>query len=125
MFVALLTIGVGVLGAVNPEGGTALRRLYFATPARLYAAGAIRLTMGLVLIGAASSARWPRIVLALGALMCIQALSGTMMGPEHARAILEWESIHSALLRAGAAVALVTGVFIAFAVGQAPIEERL
>ena len=38
------------------------------------------------------------------------------MGPDHARAILEWETMQgTALLRVGAAVALAAGVFLAFA----------
>jgi hypothetical protein len=51
-----------------------LRRLYFATPGRFYAAGAVRVAMGLVLILAASGSRWPRILRALGAVMCLQAI---------------------------------------------------
>jgi hypothetical protein len=43
---------------------------------------------------------------------------------ERARAILEWEAMHTALLRAGAVVALVTGGFVAFAVTKSPSEEQ-
>jgi hypothetical protein len=120
LLVALVTIAVGILGIVNPDGGTTLRRLYFATSNRQYAAGAVRLAMGLVMMAAAVDSRWPRSVRALGALMCLQALSATLMGPERAQAVLEWESGHTALLRAGAAVALATGCFIAVAVAGRP-----
>ena len=40
----------------------------------------------------------------------------SLMGPNHARAILEWEAMQgTSLLRVGAAVALAAGVFLAFA----------
>jgi hypothetical protein len=123
LLVALFTIAVGVAGLAYPESATTLRRWYFATPGRFYAAGAIRLAMGLVLIVAAAGSRWPRILLAMGVMMCLQALSGTSMGPERARVILEWEAMHTTLLRVGAVVALVTGGFMAVAVMKGSFKE--
>jgi hypothetical protein len=123
LLVALFTIVVGMVGIVSPDRVTTLRRLYFAAPGGLYVAGAVRVAMGLVLILAASSSRWPWILRALGAVVCLQGLAATLFGPERARAILEWEALHTALLRAGALVALVTGGFVAFAVTKRPSEE--
>ena len=124
LLVALFTIVVGVGGLVSPESGTAIRRLYFATPARLYTAGAVRVAMGLIVILAAANSRAPRALLALGTVMCLQGLAATVMGPDHARAILEWESMQvTALLRVGAAVALAAGVFMALAV-TGPTKSR-
>jgi hypothetical protein len=114
--VALITIVVGIVGLISPDSVTTVRRLYFATPVRLYAAGAVRLAMGLVLILCAPASRAPRTLRALGAVVCMQGLAATLFGLDRARAILEWEAMHTALLRAGAAVALATGGFIAFAV---------
>ncbi|MFL5618063.1 MAG: hypothetical protein ACJ79A_06690 [Gemmatimonadaceae bacterium] len=116
MLVALVTIAIGMVGIAYPDSVTTLRRSYFATPGRLYAAGALRLAMGLVLILAASVARWPRMLRVFGALMCLQALSATLMGAERAREVLEWETMHTALLRVGAIIALASGGLIAFAV---------
>jgi len=113
---ALFTILVGIVGLVSPDSVTTVRRLYFATPVGLYAAGAVRVAMGLVLILCAPTSRAPRTLRALGAVVCMQGLAGTFMGPDRARAILEWEAMHTALLRAGAAVALSSGAFVAFAV---------
>ncbi len=124
LLVALFTIVVGMVGIVSPDSVMTLRRLYFATPGRFYAAGAVRVAMGLVLILAASSSRWPRTLRALGAVVCLQGLAATLFGLERARAILEWEAMHTALLRAGAVVALVTSGFIAFAVTKRPSEEQ-
>jgi hypothetical protein len=44
------------------------------------------------------------------------------LGLDRARAILEWEAMHPALLRVGALVALTTGGFIAYALRPRPRE---
>ena len=119
--VALLSIVVGIVGIASPDGGMTIRRLYFATPGLFYSVAAVRGAMGLGLLLAATSSRWPRILRALGAVVCLQGLSATLLGLRHARAIMEWEGMQGpALLRAGAAVALVSGVFIGFAIIQGP-----
>jgi len=118
--VALLSIVVGIVGIASPDGGMMLRRLYFATPGLFYAAAVVRSAMGLGLILAASSSRWPRMLRALGAVVCLQGLSATILGLDRARTIMEWEGTQgSALLRAGATVALVSGCFIVLAVKEA------
>ena len=50
--------------------------------------------------------------------MCLQALSAMLLGPERARAVLEWETMHSVLLRVGAIVAVAGGVFLMWAVSS-------
>ena len=118
--VALLSIVVGIVGIASPDGGMMLRRLYFATPGLFYAAAAVRSAMGLGLILAASSSRWPRMLRALGAVVCLQGLSATILGLDRARTIMEWEGMQgSALLRAGATVALASGCFIVLPVKEA------
>ena len=117
LLVALFTIVIGIGGLISPDSGTEIRRLYFATPVRLYTAGAVRVAMGLVVILSAVASRAPKTLRALGAVVCMQGLSAALLGPDRARAILEWEAMQgTALLRVGAAVALATGGFIAFAV---------
>ena len=116
MLVALFTVVVGVVGLVSPASLTAVRQQDFATPTGLYAAGAVRSAMGLVVILGATASRAPKILRLLGALMCMQGLSATILGPENARTVLEWETMRPALLRAGAIVALASGVFMVFAV---------
>jgi len=120
LLVAVFTVVVGVLGIVSPHSVTAARRLYFATPAGLYTAAAVRVAMGLVVILFAQHSRTPKTLRALGAVMCMQALSATLLGPDRARAILEWETTHTALLRAGAVVAVAAGGFLVFAVANWP-----
>jgi len=82
--------------------------------------------MGLVVILYAPASRAPKSLRALGAVMCMQALAATVLGPDRARAVLEWETMQgTALLRVGAAVALAAGCFLAFAVsGHRPNLER-
>jgi hypothetical protein len=115
LLVALFTVVISVVGLVSPDSVTSVRRHNFATPTGTYTAGAVRLAMGLVVILAATASRAPKTLRLLGALMCMQGLSATILGPEHARTILEWETMRPALLRAGAIVALASGVFMVFA----------
>ena len=116
LVVAAFTIVVGIVGIVSPEYGTMVRRLYFAAPATLYPAIALRMVMGLVVILAARASRAPKTMRALGILMCLQAVTATVLGPVHARAVLEWETMQgTTALRMAAAVALVSGGFMAFA----------
>lgn len=121
LILALFTIVVGIAGIVSPDSVTTVRRQYFATPIRLFAAGAVRVAMGLVLILVAPVSRAPKTLRALGAVVCMQGLAAQLFGLDRARAILEWEAMHTALLRAGAVVALASGGFVAFAVtGRRP-----
>ena len=117
LLVAVFTIIVGIVGLISPDSLTTARRLYFATPVGLYAAGAVRVAMGLVVILNAPASRAPKTLRALGAVMCMQGLAATLLGPDRARAVLEWETMQgTALLRVGAAVALAAGCFLAYAV---------
>jgi hypothetical protein len=116
---ALVTMVIGAAGIVSPGTLTTIRRLYFATPAGLYVAVGIRIAMGLVLILSARASRAPATLRTLGAVVCMQGLAAALLGPERARAVLEWEAAQTALLRAGAVVALAAGAFIAFAVTTA------
>ena len=101
LLVALFTVAVGVIGLVSQDSLIAVRRQYFAAPTGLYTAAAVRLAMGLVVILSATASRAPKILRLLGALMCMQGLSAAILGPERARTVLEWETMHPALLRVG------------------------
>jgi len=121
LLVALFTVGLAVVGLISPDSVTAVRRYNFATPTGTYTAAAVRLAMGLVVILGAARSRAPKTLRVLGAMMCMQGLSAALLGPEHARTVLEWETVRPALLRAGGIVALVCGAFMAFALtGRRP-----
>ena len=79
--IALLSIVVGIVGIASPEGAMTIRRLYFGMPGLAYTVIAVRSAMGLGLILAASSSRWPRTLRVLGAVVCLQGLSATC-GPQ-------------------------------------------
>ncbi len=123
LLLAIITIVASIAGIVSPDTMMTLRRSYY-TPSGLYVGGAIRIAMGLVLILAASNSRWPRILRAFGSLMCLQGIMANLLGLERARAVLEWEAIHTAFLRAGATVALISGAIIAIAVTTKPSEGQ-
>src|SRR5262245_25942198 len=115
LLVALFSIVVGSVGIIAPEYLTMVRRQYFASPATLYPAVALRMVMGLVVMRAAAASRAPKVMRMLGGVMCLQALTATVIGHEHARAVMEWETMQGpAILRVGAAIALVAGGFIVF-----------
>ncbi len=123
--IALLSIIVGITGLVSPDGGMALRRMYFAAPGPFYVALAVRCALGLGLVLAASQSRWSGTLRVLGAAVCLQGLSAALLGMDRARALMEWEGTQGhALLRAGAALALASGVFIVFAVTQRPVVKK-
>jgi hypothetical protein len=124
LLVALFTVVVGVLGIVSPDSVTTVRRQYVATPVRLYTAAAVRMAMGLAVILFAPRSRAPGTLRALGAVMCMQAISATLLGPEHAREVLEWETTHTALLRGGALVAVAAGGFLVFATTTAAHDRN-
>ena len=124
LLVAFFSIVVGIVGLVSPEYGTWLRRQYFASPETLYPAVLLRLAMGLVVMLAATSSRAPKTMRALGAVMCLQALTATILGADHARAVMEWETLQgTAVLRVGAAVALAAGCFMVFAFAGSRPED--
>ena len=79
------------------------------------------------MILSATQSRAPKMLRVLGAIMCLQGLSAALLGPEHARTVVEWETrLNPALLRVGAAVALAAGGFMAFALtGQRRRGSRI
>ena len=127
LFVAVLIIGIGVVGIVAPDSLMAVRRAYMVTPRGLYAMGAVRVAIGVLLILSASTSRTPKSLRGLGVLVCLQGLiqgvGAPFVGIDRARAILEWEAVHTGLLRIGALIALAIGGFVAFTVASRPAQS--
>jgi hypothetical protein len=116
LLVALVSIGIGIVGLVSPDSVMNVRREYLATGLGLRAAGAVRMAMGLVLITFARSSRAPKMLRVIGAVMCLQGFVSQFYSVSRAQALVEWEAtLGATLLRVGAFVALATGVFVAFA----------
>ena len=119
LLVATFIVLVGITGVLAPDRLFAIGR-YVVTPGGLYAIAVVRVAVGIVLIMVAPLSRAPRVLRVLGAVVLLAGLMTPLFGVERARAILEWESAQgSALIRAGAAVALLLGGFLAFAVSPA------
>jgi hypothetical protein len=120
LLIAPVIIVMGGVGVVDPDTVMAMRRGYVAIPRGVYTVGSIRVALGLLLILVAPASRMPKPVPVLGVVVCaqglIQIIGMPFVGLDRARAILEWEAMHPALLRVGALVALATGGFNAYAV---------
>jgi hypothetical protein len=116
LLIAMAAVAVGITGLFAPDTLFAMTR-YVGTPAGLYAIAVVRVAVGVVLIMVAPLSRAPRFLRAAGGLVMLAGLMTPFFGVERTRAVLEWEATQgTALIRAGAAVALALGVFLAFAV---------
>jgi hypothetical protein len=118
-------IGVGIIGLaalVAPDrlmAAVAAASPYVLTPVGLYAIGALRVGMGIVLILAARNSRAPGSLRALGAVVLVAGFATPLFGVERSRAVADWAVMHSpaAPLVAGL-VLLAIACFIAFAVSK-------
>jgi hypothetical protein len=55
----------------------------------------------------------------------MQGIAAAVLGPERARAILEWEAVQNTiLLRVGAAVAIAGGGFVALAMTRPRVNRK-
>ena len=113
---ALLIAAIGVVGVAFPslllEFGQALQ-----TPSALLVAAAIRIVLGALLVWVASTSRMPRTLRVIGILMIIGGVLTPVFGVERFQEILSWFSSQGPLLmRAWASIAIVFGLFLAYAV---------
>jgi len=104
------------MGLLAPDTLLTARQHVASTPAGHYAAGAARVVMGVVLILVAPASLAPKVLRVLGGVMCVQGLAASLSSIDRARSVLEFEARHKAYLPIGAALALATGCFIAFAI---------
>lgn len=116
--IAALVAAMGVVGIAAPSV-----LLEFAqslqTPGGLYAAAAIRLIFGAVLVWAASASRMPTTLRVIGVVIMLAALVGPLLGVERSQAMLGWFSSRGPLfMRAWASLPLVFGLFIIYAVNS-------
>lgn len=89
----------------------------FQTRAGLYAAAGLRLVLGAALVLAAPTSRAPDVVRILGVLIFASGLVTPWLGLARFRTLLAWWSGRGrGFMRAWAALALVLGLFLAYAV---------
>jgi len=112
---ALLIAAIGIAGLVDPARILDLASIA-RTSAGLYFVAAIRVAFGSVLIGVAAASRFPRTVRILGAFIVLSGIITPFIGVEGAGAIVQWWSARGlAFMRAWASLAVIVGLFIAYA----------
>ncbi len=115
----LIIAVVGGVGVVAPsvllEFGRSLQ-----TPDTFYIVTGIRVIFGAILLWVAAGSRMPIIVGVIGILIIVAGLLGPWFGLERSQALLDaWSSRGPVFVRTWAAVAVMFGLFIAYAVGSA------
>jgi len=115
-YLGLMIVVIAILGFAAPT--VLLNAATSAlTKAGLYTAAVTRVFFGLILILAAAASRLPRTIRTLGILMVVGGLVTPFIGVERARTVIEWWTMQGPLvIRAWAAIALVLGAFIIYAV---------
>lgn len=117
-----LLIGVGVL-VVGIVGFFAPERLIgfgqqIMTPGGLYAIAALRIGIGLVLIGASPGSRAPGVLRIVAVIVIVGGLMTPWFGTERSRLVLDWlVSQGPAVLRVGAVFILTIGGGLIYLVG--------
>ena len=122
---SILVAVVGAVGIVVPALLLAIAGL-FVTPVGLYAAAAFRLVLGTAVVVAAPTSRTPTTLRILGVVIIVGGLVTPLLGVERARMFVAWWATQgSAFLRAWAGVALVFGLFLAYAIApRTPRSDR-
>lgn len=114
--ISLLLVVQGLIGLVAPDVFAGVVRFMQTSPA-IYAAAAVRVAIGIVLLQAASASRLPVFLRILGGLVLLGGLLTPFAGRQFAEVIFGWWSSHgSALVRLFAAVSLALGLVTAYAV---------
>jgi hypothetical protein len=115
--VGIFLAAFGIFGVIRPGTLTRFVAISWQAPSGLYLAMAIRLIFGVALIGAASSSRFPTVLLIIGALSIVTAVVAPLLGFERVRAFAEWWLVRPFwLIRAWAGIASAFGVFLVWAV---------
>ena len=114
--VGLIIAAIGILGMAAPMVFLDVTA-FTLTQVGLYVAAALRVAIGLVLITAAASSRLPRTLRILGALIVVGGVFTAFLGVERARAMVDWWSAQGPIVMRGwAALAMIFGLFIIYAV---------
>jgi hypothetical protein len=116
LIVGAVVIALGVVGLVAPGVLVTIGRAS-VTAVGLYVVAAVRVGIGLLLMRVAPASRFPRSLRVLGAIVVVAGLLTPLLGTDRARAILDWWfALGPAYLRLAAAIALVFGGLIVYAV---------
>jgi hypothetical protein len=112
----LLVFVLGVLGVVRPRALLGLVDVPWRSRAGLYLAVALRAVLGILLLAAATSTRFPWTIGALGIVSLAAAVSLPLLGYERLRKFVEWWLARpDAFTRAWSLVACAFGAFLVYA----------
>jgi hypothetical protein len=118
--IAALLLVQGIIGLAAPDIFAGIVGFMQTSPA-IYAAAAVRVAVGIVLLQAASTSRLPIFMRILGGFVLLGGLVTPFVGKQFAEVILDWWSSHgSALVRLFAAVSFALGLVTAYAVAPKP-----
>jgi hypothetical protein len=114
--IGVLVMAIGILGVVAPS--LVLDASRFAqTPVGLYSVAAIRVVFGLVLIQVAATSRTPKVLRLIGAFILLAGIVTPFLGVDRARAMADWWFAQGiTFMRSWAALAVIFGLFIIYAV---------
>src|SRR4030095_11405658 len=114
LLVAFFIMCVGVTGIFMPDTLISVGR-YAVTPNGLYAVGALRIGIGLVLMLVARVSRAPKTLRTLGAVVFVAGLAPPFFGVARARAVLDWELTQGpALIRLVGVLAVLVRACVAY-----------
>jgi hypothetical protein len=114
--IGILAIAVGIIGVISPASLIAVS-YHALTPVALYVVAALRIGIGLVLIGVASGARMPKTMRVLGTVILLAGLATPFVGIDRERAMLDWWAGDGILLlRLSRCLAIAIGALIVYAV---------
>jgi hypothetical protein len=118
LFVGFLIFALGFIGIVAPGVLLAFGQCLL-TPVGLYMAGALRVLIGVVLLGASCASRLPRTLRVCGMLAVAAGIATPILGVERAHAIMTWWMAQGSVVgRLWAMLAVVFGGVIIHAVGS-------
>jgi len=125
ILVGFLILAIGLVGLVAP-GVLASLAERSVTAVGLYVVAAVRILIGLVLIGASSASRMPRTVRVIGIVALVAGLATPFIGVERARAILDWWlAPGSVVVRVSCIFAVAFGCFVLYAVTGRRRDARI
>ena len=111
----LLLLVVGVLGVVRPAALIGFVERLWRSPVGLYLAVLVRAAIGVLLLGAASSTRFPGIIQALGILALVAAVPRLIVGYGRWRTLIEWWAARRGFVRGWSLVPVLFGAFLIYA----------
>ena len=115
LVIGVLIAAEGAVGLVVPGAFVGIVR-FFQAPPVLYVASLIRIMIGIVLVLAAPGSRTPGVLRVLGVIVAIGGVLSPFIGARLADVFLGWSTGGTGVVRVWAALALVVGVVILYAV---------